>query len=412
MNKFIPPVILTLVFTAILLVVLDTGALLPAAASSEAQIVDALFQFEFQIIAIVFALCMAFLFYSLFRFRRKAGEEGDGEHFEGNITLEAVWTLAPLALVLALGFFTTGKHYDLLEAEPNESMIQVIASQWSWSFIYPQGTITQNELWLLLDEPVRMEITAPPTNVIHSFYIPEFRLKQDAVPGMTTILRFTPNEIGKYNVLCAELCGADLNPGATVDEDGNSKPNTSHATMLADVCVVAQADYDAWLVNGSDSSPDAESCTVAAATEEAVDTMATEEAVDTTATEEAVDTTATEEATDTTSTEDNVGDVITGDATAGQTTALMNGCTACHATVADSPIAVGPSWVGIYEEEVTLADGSVAVIDVEYIRESILNPNAKVVEGFAQGVMPQTFADTLSQDDINNLIAYIVSLSE
>lgn len=371
MNKFIAPIILTILIAALLLAFFDNVNLLPAQATVEAKSVDGLFHLEFQLISMIFALCLGFLLYSIVTFRRKPGEEGEGQHFEGNVTLEAVWTLIPTAIVLVLGFYTATQLNNTTMADDNEVPIHVNGIQWSWLFTYPMykevGTVS--ELVLLKDQPIRLVITSESavTPVIHSFWVPEFRMKQDAVPGVTSVLHFTPDTVGDYRVVCAELCG------------------TGHAKMVAPVHVLEQTDYDAWLVaHGVVMGTNSEAQTSAG-------TEATAEA--------------TTEAS-TSATTDNSAAIA-----AGATLYTTHACIGCHKADENGTQTVGPSWIGLFGSEVTLSDGTTVTADEAYLRESILDPSAKVVEGFPDGVMPHTFADTLSEEDVNNLIAYIESLS-
>jgi len=164
--------------------------------------------------------------YSFVAFRRRKGDESEGDHFEGNTTLEVVWTAVPLVIVIILGFIGWRTLLDVTRAQDNEVVVNVNGFQWSWAFAYPDG-VTSAELVLPVDQPARMEMTAK--DVLHSFWVPEFRVKQDLVPGRTTVLRFTPTQIGEYKVRCAELCGL------------------SHWSMESVVRVVSQEEFAQWM---------------------------------------------------------------------------------------------------------------------------------------------------------------------
>ena len=215
--------------TALVAVGLENAHLLPAQASQEGILVDRLFGMEVVVIAFLFALIMVLMLYSVVVFRRKPGETGDGAYVTGNKRLEIAWTIIPLGVVLF--FATLGTQYlgDITTPGSNELVVKVTASQWAWRFDYPEYGITSTELNLPKDRRARFELTA--TDVIHTFWVPEFRLKQDAVPGMTTTLRITPTEAGQYTLRCAEMCGR------------------AHAYMNAPVKVMAAADFDAWVAS-------------------------------------------------------------------------------------------------------------------------------------------------------------------
>lgn len=201
--------------------------LVPLRASEESFFVDRLLGMQFYVIALLFALIMGFMIYSIIAFRRKPGETGDGDYFHGNTTLEIMWTVIPLGVVLYFAVLGAGYLNDITAPEPNEMVVQVTGSQWNWRFDYPRFGISSAELNLPQNRQVVLEIES--IDVIHSFWVPEFRVKQDAVPGMVHPLRITPTETGTFVVRCAEICGTD------------------HAYMLADVNVMEQAAFEEWV---------------------------------------------------------------------------------------------------------------------------------------------------------------------
>ena len=206
---------------------------LPIAASSQAGPIDTLFNVHFILISFLFALIMVFVLYSVVVFRRKPDDEEDGAHFHSNTPLEIAWTIIPLIIVIALGVWAAFILADVTAAAPNELVVEVTGRQWSWAFSYPdyeEVGVTQ-ELVLPVDRPVRLEMNS--ADVLHSFWVPEFRVKQDLVPGQETILRITPTEIGEYKVRCAEICGFD------------------HSNMRSVVSIVSEADFDRWLADHS-----------------------------------------------------------------------------------------------------------------------------------------------------------------
>ncbi|MFN2201328.1 MAG: cytochrome c oxidase subunit II [Caldilineaceae bacterium] len=219
--------------TGVMYWLLDTVLALPVEASRQASVVDGVVNLHLILIAFLFSLVVVFMLYSVVAFRRRPGDDGDGEHFEGHSLLEVVWTVVPLIVVVIFGYIGIVTLNDITQAAPNEVKVNVTGFQWSWSFEYPEDGFLSTELVLPVDRQARMLMNS--RDVIHSFWIPEMRMKQDLVPGKETTLVFTPTLIGEYKLRCAELCGL------------------SHYSMLATVRIVSQEDYDAWLADQSAS---------------------------------------------------------------------------------------------------------------------------------------------------------------
>ncbi|MCP4422667.1 MAG: cytochrome c oxidase subunit II [Chloroflexi bacterium] len=324
--------------------------LLPFRASEEAFYVDRLFGMHLYVIGFLFALIMGFMFYSIIVFRRKPGEKGDGDYFHGNTTLEIFWTIIPLGIVLY--FAVLGAQYlkEITEPEVNELVVEVTGSQWNWRFDYPEYGIISGELYLPRNRQTVLQITS--IDVIHSFWVPEFRIKQDAVPGMVHPLRITPTETGDFKIRCAEICGKD------------------HTYMLADVHVLESTDFIGWV-------------------EEQIGPLTVESSGEN---EEEVETAEVEQA----------------EAALGKILADVNGCFKCHSI--DGTPGDGPTWLGIYGTEEVLEDGSSVIVDEAYIRNSILNPQDQLVAGFTDVDMPVNFAAVLSDGEIDALVDFIESL--
>ena len=227
-NHIINVTALVFIVTVPLYYLLRVIYALPQAASAEAGPIDQMFTGHFIAIAFLFSLIMVFMLYSAVVFRRKPGDESDGPHIHSNTALEIAWTILPTFVVIGFGIWGTVTLNDLVSAKENEMTIEVTGQQWAWSFAYPeQEDISSPTLVLPVDRPIVLQMESE--DVLHSFWVPEFRVKQDLVPGQTTTLRITPTELGDYKVRCAEICG------------------TSHSTMLADVQVVSAADFAAWV---------------------------------------------------------------------------------------------------------------------------------------------------------------------
>jgi cytochrome c oxidase subunit 2 len=226
-KHFITVAVLVVVVTALLsLAIGGIDNILPPQASEEAVFVDRLLGIELYLIIFLFSLIVVVMIYSVVVFRRKPGEEGDGIYTRGHTPLEIVWTVIPLGTVLVLATISAQYLGKIEQADPDELMVNVVGFQWDWRFEYPEFGISSTELNLPLDRQVRFEMTSE--DVIHSFWVPEFRIKQDLVPGKTTTLRIRPTEAGEYTLRCAELCG------------------TRHAYMNRTVNVMQATDFDDW----------------------------------------------------------------------------------------------------------------------------------------------------------------------
>jgi cytochrome c oxidase subunit 2 len=216
---------LVAVATVLMDILLKAVLPLPIQASIEALTIDALIGWHLSLIAFLFSLIVVFMLYSIVVFRKRTDADSDGEHFEGNTTLEIAWTVIPLIVVIIFAFYGIHTLAEVTRSEPNELVVKVNGFQWGWSFEY-DGVLSP-EMVIPVDRRVRLEMNT--RDVIHSFWIPEMRVKQDLVPGQETKLRFTPIVTGEYKLACAELCGR------------------SHWSMLATVRVVSASEFDQWL---------------------------------------------------------------------------------------------------------------------------------------------------------------------
>ncbi len=230
MRHFITVAVLVVIVTALVAFGLSNVYLLPPLASQEGATIDQLLGMHLVVIAFLFALIVVFMVYSIVVFRRKPGETGDGKYIHGNTTLEIIWMLLPLGTVLYFSSLGASYLYDITRPVENEMKIGVVGFQWAWRFDYygPNGEVefSTNDLYVPKGQPIRFDITS--TDVIHSFWVPEFRVKQDAVPGQHHTLRVTPTEVGTFKVRCAEICGR------------------GHAYMLADVHVMEPREFQKW----------------------------------------------------------------------------------------------------------------------------------------------------------------------
>ena len=206
----------------------------PPDAAKQAHTIDVLYYVLIIVTVPVFVLVTSMVLFSAWRWRMRPGEERlDGPPIHGNTRLEVIWTALPAALIGSLVVYAAIVLHDIGVKKPNELVVNVVGRQWEWSFTYPayhdaQGQpIVASVLELPDNRPVYFKINS--VDVIHTFYVPAFRLQEDAVPGITTPLRATPDRIGSYPVVCTQLCGY------------------GHSTMLTTVRIVSEAAFQTWL---------------------------------------------------------------------------------------------------------------------------------------------------------------------
>lgn len=198
-------------------------------AATAAEKIDTLLDVMIVLSAFVFSLVMVMLFYALWRFRAKPGDESDGEPIHGNTRLEVAWTVIPTIIVLFGAGYSWAVLDDIEDPAPNPLTVDVFSQQFAWSFGYPgKGNVwSEGELHVPLGRQVHFKMHSQ--DVIHSFWVPEWRIKKDAVPGITTTAIVTPNRPGAYQLICTELCGF------------------GHATMRAKVVVEPPAKFRKWV---------------------------------------------------------------------------------------------------------------------------------------------------------------------
>jgi cytochrome c oxidase subunit 2 len=199
----------------------------PADASGAADQIDTLYDVLLICSVPVFVLVMTIAIYSVVRFRAKPGDMGDGPPIHGNTRLEVIWVTIPFLMVTALAIYGWIVLDDIEAKQQDELVVNVTGQQFTWTFEYPARDLNSTELVLPVDRPIDFRIKT--RDVLHSFWVPAFRLKSDAVPGLTTKIRLTPDRVGNYEVVCAELCGL------------------GHATMRQFVRVLAADDFDRWV---------------------------------------------------------------------------------------------------------------------------------------------------------------------
>jgi len=225
----IPLIILTIVIgglTAATAVLIDW---IPIQAAEQAERVDSLMWFVVWASVAIFTLVTVVLIYSAWRFRAAPGDESDGPPVHGNTKLEIVWTLVPTVLLAVMAVWAYLVLSDNEALAQDRLVVDVTAEQFAWSFAYPGGEVGSGDLRVPVGRQVELRMRSK--DVIHNFYVVEFRVKQDVVPGITTRVVFDPNRVGTYQVICAELCGV------------------GHAIMRTRVVVMEPDDYEDWLAD-------------------------------------------------------------------------------------------------------------------------------------------------------------------
>jgi len=225
---YLQVVLLTIGITALGTVVVLNVPWLPEEASTQAGPTDTLYNILAVASVFVFALVMSILIVSVLRFRRRFGDESDGQPIHGNTGIEILWTSIPSVLMIVAAVASGVVLADIEEKKPGTQTVNITGEQFAWSFDYPaEGVRRAGELHLVKGTPYLFKLRAK--DVIHSFWVPEFRMKKDAVPGMTTSVRVEPTRDGTYTLACTELCGL------------------GHATMRARVTVEDQQAFDKWV---------------------------------------------------------------------------------------------------------------------------------------------------------------------
>ncbi|HTS50030.1 MAG TPA: cytochrome c oxidase subunit II [Bryobacteraceae bacterium] len=303
--------------------------LFPEAASSIARQVDYLYAYLSVVTIVMTGLIFAVVFFFAIKYRRKSPNETPRQ-IHGSLVLEITWSIIPF--IVMLSFFWWGAEIFFANASPpsNAMDVYVVGKQWMWKIQYPEGTREINELHVPIGRPVKLTLASE--DVIHSFFIPAFRIKHDVVPGRYDTMWFTATKPGRYHIFCAEYCG------------------TEHSGMIGWVTVMNDSDYENWVASGGTEGSMAQQ---------------------------------------------------------GERLFEQYGCSTCHQTEQQGR---GPNLRGLYGSRVQLSDGRTVLADDSFIRESILNPNAKVTAGYRPDVMP-TFQGQVSEEQLLQMIVYIKSLA-
>ena len=302
---------------------------LPESSSVVSDKVDTLYMVITWGSSILFLAMIAVSVYFLYKYIRKSPDQMAEKQVTHNLTIELAWTIIPLIIVMGIFWWGYKDYLSLMIPPADAKEIRVTGKKWLWEFEYPkEGIKVLNEIVVPVSTPIKLIMSSE--DVIHSFYVPNFRIKKDVIPNRYTRIWFESDKVGNYQVFCTEFCG-----------DG-------HSNMLAIIKVVSQEDYDKWLTAGSstDDIPLLE---------------------------------------------------------LGEKLYTSKACNTCHSL--DGTAAVGPTWKDLYAKERVSVDGKTVKADDNYLRQSIVNPNAFVVKGYPP-VMP-TYAGLLSDREIDAIIEFI-----
>ncbi|MDB5329499.1 MAG: cytochrome c oxidase, subunit [Phycisphaerales bacterium] len=297
--------------------------LFPEEASTLARETDHLLYYLLGVSVFFTLLIFVFVVYFALRYRRRSDNEFPPE-VPSPLSLEITWSVVPFILMMGMFFWGASLYVQMKRPPANAMQINVVGKQWMWKVQHPNGAREINELHVPTGRTIRLMMASQ--DVVHSFFIPAFRIKQDVIPGSFVTQWFIATKPGTYHLFCSQYCG------------------TEHSKMVGRVIVLRPEEYEAWLAGAPPDEPPP---------------------------------------------------------IAGGRLFVTYGCVACHSARA-------PTMAGLYGSRVQLDDGSTTVADDAYLRESIIEPGAKVVAGYPP-VMP-SYRGQLSEEQLIDLVAYIKSL--
>jgi cytochrome c oxidase subunit II len=356
----------------------------PANASKQAGNVRTLYDVLLIASVPIFVLVETVVLFSVWKFRMRPGEETrDGPPIHGHTRLEVVWTALPALLIISLCTFAYTKLHANEASKKGEMTVNVSERQFAFEFSYPQSggkQVVSPVLYMPKGQPVVFKIRS--FDVIHSFFVPEFSQKIDAVPGITTTLRVTATRIGTYPAECTELCGA------------------GHSLMRTTAYVVSTSKFHSWLQSQHANAPPPIGASPPSAIPNGAPAGGGTVQPSPSSNSSQSSTTSTSATSSNSSTSAAAGKaVFTGSA----------GCSSCH-TLAEAGAAgtVGPN---LDTDVVPNAKKAHQTLK-QYIQESITKPNAYITPGFKPNIMPQNFAQTLSSTQIQALVTFISSVTK
>lgn len=314
------------------------GGTLPEQASANAHLVDDLYNVMMLLSIVGFFGLMGVMTYFIIRYHKSNNDKS--AYIPHNILAETIWTVIPTIIFVATAVWGLWAYYEVEKVPENAMVVKVTGKQWMWEFGYKNDAgydfTVPEVMYIPIDTPIVTDMTS--TDVIHSFFIPSFRVKRDTVPGMRSKVTFTATKLGDFQIFCTEFCGA------------------SHSKMRGTVRVVTKERFNRWLNYEVEQKK------------------------------------------------------FLAEAKPWQRGSKLfssKGCTSCHAV--DNKVIIGPGLKGLYGKNREFESGSPVEANAEYIRESILNPQAKIVRGYTAAKM-NSFAGQLSETEIDDIIEYIKTL--
>jgi cytochrome c oxidase subunit 2 len=317
---------------------------------------DSLYHFLVNISIFFFVLVVGAMLYFIVSFRYKPGRKT--KYVTGSHLLEGIWIAVPTIMLLGIFVWGYSIYHSMTDVPPDAYEVRVIGKQWLWTFQYDNGKTSVNEVFVPLNRPVKFVMTSE--DVLHSFFVPTFRVKQDVLPGMYTSIWFTATVPGKHQVFCTEYCG------------------TSHSGMLAKLVVLDEAQWKAW-------NRDKKLGEIPNAGEELAQLPEASAGAAPSSVQLVAQTTLAEQ---------------------GKKVHEAKGCATCHSI--DGSTKVGPTFKGLYGTQVELSTGKFILADENFIRDHIYNPQSNTVKGY-NPVMP-TFKGLITETEMNALIAFIKSI--
>lgn len=311
---------------------MNSGSLLlPPQKSTIASDVDMLFNFINLVSAIILVGIVIAIIYFIIKYKRKSDNDVTSL-VDHSTTLEITWSAIPIVLIIIVFIWGFRDFMKMRIAPGGAYEIHVTGKSWLWEYGYINGGKHLNDLYVPAGRPVKLVMTS--ADVLHSFYVPDYRIKQDVVPGRYTTVWFEVLEPGESIIFCTEYCGR------------------SHSDMIGKVIALEQSEFDEWLKSAGGKPEDMPL------------------------------------------------------AEWGQRLYANSGCQACHSV--DGSAIVGPSFAGSWNNERVFEDGTTGIVDENYIRESIVNPNAKIVQGYPPVMI--SYEGTFSEEDLSAIIEFIKSL--
>lgn len=340
---------------------------IPIQGSEVAPYWDGLYGFLVWLSVFFFVLVVGGMIYFIFTYPYKKGVKT--QYITGSHLLEAIWIGIPTLLLMVIFTWGYSVYRKMVHAPSDAYEIRVIGKQWLWTFQYDNGRTTVGDVFVPVNRPVKLIMTSE--DVLHGFFVPNFRVKQDVVPGMYTSLYFTATVPGKHQVYCTEYCG------------------TSHSGMLAKVVALDEAQWIQWN-RGKDIKdvPLAGSESQQLSKAEGDNRSAGQE----------------KDSAEGFSRSSHIAKLTLVDQ--GKAVHHSKGCANCHTL--DDSTKIGPSFKGLYGRQVELVDGRILKADENYIRSHIETPSQFLVKGFSP-VMP-TFKGLINESEMGALMAFIKSL--